>query len=376
MKSDLYNIINNYKANIFIIVLLPFVIALHLFLSTMPSTVEFFYSQKLFYIIASILSFLFNIFPFSVFEVIIIILFCTIIFYPIYTISKILLKPENIIKILMVFILKSMSFFSIIYFLFIFLWGLNYNRMPLSDTLNLNTEPASVIELESLCKNLLEKTLMLRERVKEDSSGVMIFDGDLESMINQTPLGYKNLSEQHKIFLGKYSTPKKMYLLSYIMSLTTTSGIYSPITGEANINIYPPLIFAPMTICHEIAHQIGFAREDEASFIGYLACKYHPNINYQYSGYLSVLTQAMNQLYKYDKTKFYDLKKQYSAGMKNDLNSVRKYWQQYSGTYVEKISEKTYNAYLKSNNQKDGIQSYGRVVDLLIGELRKDLKLK
>ena len=96
------------------------------------------------------------------------------------------MQPSNILKLLIKFILRSISFISIIYFLFIFLWGFNYNRLSLSDILGLNIEKTSVSDLENLCENLLQKTLELREQVKEDSSGVMIFETDLSDLISNT----------------------------------------------------------------------------------------------------------------------------------------------------------------------------------------------
>ena len=121
-----------------------------------------------------------------------------------------------------------------------------------------------------------------------------------------------------------------------------------------------------------MAHQRGFAREDEANFISYLACKNHPDISFQYSGYLDALRQVMDQLYRYDKSKYNDLKKKYSQGMTNDLHAVYQFWRNYSGSIVAKTTYKMNDTYLKLNRQKDGIHSYGRVVDLLIAEYRKN----
>ena len=228
----------------------------------------------------------------------------------------------------------------------------------------------NVSDLEILSEDLLEKTIALRKQIKEDSSGVMIFEKDLSDLINNAHLGYEIISKDYKVFSGKFSKPKKMYLLSYFYLIITTPGIYSPFTGEANINIYLPHIDLPSTICHEMAHQRGFAREDEANFISYLACKNHPNINFRYSGYLEALNQAMRQLYRYDKNIYYSIKNRYSQGMKNDLSIIDKFWKKYYGTSVQKTSNKIYDSYLKTNKQKDGIRSYGRVVDLLIAEFK------
>ena len=368
---DIAKFVQNHKLDMFIIVLLPLAMLLNLISSKLTNITETIYSENLFIVIARTLAILFNIFPFSIFEIIYITLFCIILSYIFITLFKILKQPSKLIEFLSMFIVRSMAFVSIIYFLFIFLWGFNYNRLPLSDILGLTINKASIYELESLCENLLEKTLEIREQVKEDSTGVMIFETNLSDIISSAHEGYAVLAKDYKVFSGKFSKPKKVYF-SNIMSIITIPGIYSPFTGEANINTYPPDIFLPSTICHEMAHQRGFAREDEANFISYLACKNHPDISFQYSGYLDALKHVMSQLYRYDKSKYNDLKKKYSQGMENDLHAVYQFWRNYSGTIVANTTDKMNDTYLKINRQKDGTHSYGRVVDLLIAEYRKN----
>ena len=355
------------KLDIFVIALLPLVMLFNWISSKLPNITETIYSEYIFIVIARILAILFNIFPFSIFEIICITLLCIIFSYTFITLLKILKQPSKLIELLSMLIIRSMTFVSIIYFLFIFLWGFNYNRLPLSDILGLTIDKASVDELESLCKNLLEETLELREQVKEDSTGVMIFEINLSNIISNAHEGYEVLAKDYKVFSGDFSKPKKVYF-SNIMSILNISGIYSPFTGEANINTYPPDIFLPSTICHEMAHQRGFAREDEANFISYLVCKNHTDPQFQYSGYLQALTHAMHKLKKYDQNKYNDIREIYSQGMNNDLNTVNQFWRNYSGTMIAKTSNKMNDNYLKINRQKDGTQSYGRVVDLLIAE--------
>ena len=76
----------------------------------------------------------------------------------------------------------------------IILWGFNYNRLPLADILSLKIEPMNVSDLEILSEDLLEKTILLREQIKEDSSGVMIFETDLSDLISKAHLGYEIIS--------------------------------------------------------------------------------------------------------------------------------------------------------------------------------------
>ena len=55
-----------------------------------------------------------------------------------------------------------------------------------------------------------------------------------------------------------------------MLSYLGISGIFIPFTCEANVNATLPDWEIPFTACHELAHQRGFAREDEANYVGYL----------------------------------------------------------------------------------------------------------
>jgi hypothetical protein len=118
-----------------------------------------------------------------------------------------------------------------------------------------------------------------------------------------------------------------------------------------------------------MAHQRGFAREDEANFIGYLVCKAHKDVDFQYSGYLLATIYSMNALYKYDIDSYNELTAKYNEGVRRDLQNNSEFWKQFEGP-IEEMQEKINDSYLKSNKQADGIYSYGRMVDLLLAEYR------
>jgi len=74
------------------------------------------------------------------------------------------------------------------------------------------------------------------------------------------------------------------------MSQQMVSGIYYPHSMEANVNSIMYIANYPAVMCHELSHLKGFIREDEANFIGYLACVNSEDDFFVYSGYLSVIS--------------------------------------------------------------------------------------
>ena len=155
------------------------------------------------------------------------------------------------------------------------------------------------------------------------------------------------------------------------MSYFGTSGIYFPFTGEANINADQPGFLLPAVICHEMAHQIGFASEDEANFIAYLTCRLNPDPLFQYSGNLMALIYSLNTLKKMDFDAYLQLKETCSKEVTEDIEANNQYWSSFYNPLMTMTSW-FYDLFLKANDQPEGIDSYNLMVDLLIGEYHKN----
>lgn len=326
------------------------------------------YSNHIFRAVNQVISLITGIIPLSVAELLVIGLLLYFLWALIRTMRKIILQPRQFIRILLKSTGSILIYVSIIYFCFIVLWGLNYHRLPFSEIAGLDAKPASFEELKVLCQDLIARTNRLRLQVKEDSKGIMYLPDGIGDAMNRASKGYKAASEFQPELGGQYGRPKGV-LLSTAMSYAGISGIYFPFTAEANINTRIPHSLIPSTTCHEMAHQRGFAREDEANYIAYLVCSVHPDPDFQYSGTLLALIHAMNALARQSPSEYLSLRQHYSEGVHRDLANINNFWKHHEGP-VEKASSKLNNAYLKSNKQDEGIKSYGRMVDLLIAEYR------
>jgi hypothetical protein len=65
------------------------------------------------------------------------------------------------------------------------------------------------------------------------------------------------------------------------------------------------------------------------------------------------------------------LKSKIDTNVLGDFAYAKAKWKKYQIPLVRKVSSTIYDLFLKSNNQDDGIQSYGLVVELLIAHNRK-----
>ena len=144
------------------------------------------------------------------------------------------------------------------------------------------------------------------------------------------------------------------------------AGIYSPFTVEANYNNAMVPYNIPHTLCHELSHLKGFMREDEANFIGFLACLESERREFRYSGYVMGWIYAGNALTAADPERYFAVRAQLDPEVLADLEENNRFWARYEGRVAE-VAEAVNDTYLKANDQEQGVASYGMVVDLMLG---------
>ena len=127
----------------------------------------------------------------------------------------------------------------------------------------------------------------------------------------------------------------------------------------------------PFSASHETAHQRGFAREDEANFAAYLACRFHPDPDFNYSGALAASVHASNALFMAGREAWQAVEATRSPAVKRDMGALRSWAERHEGA-VSRTSERINDAYLRTQGQAEGVRSYGRMVDLLLAERRAE----
>ncbi|HJC65728.1 MAG TPA: DUF3810 domain-containing protein [Candidatus Enterocloster excrementigallinarum] len=269
---------------------------------------------------------------------------------------------------------------SLLFFLFTVNCGINYYRQPFSSLSGLTIQPSSSQELYDLCSWLVEQIQDSVRQLEDQASEENGFSGQtsreplpsygkLLEYGRQGQLAMRRLGEEFPVLAGFYPAPKPL-LLSRILSVQQLCGVYSPFTVKANYNREMPLYNIPHTICHELSHLKGFMREDEANFIGYAACIHSEDLYFRYSGYLMGWVYAGNALAQADPEGFAALRSALPQAALTDLSYNNAYWDAFQGKVAE-VSTRVNDTYLKLQDQQDGIQSYGRVVDLMLAYHRR-----
>lgn len=114
-------------------------------------------------------------------------------------------------------------------------------------------------------------------------------------------------------------------------------------------------------------------REDEANFIGYLACINSDKGVFRYSGYLTGWVYAGNALARQDMESYRELYSSLKPEVIKDLRDNSQFWDQYEGKVAE-VANQVNDTYLKLNDQKEGVKTYGRMVDLMLAYHREGTK--
>ena len=264
---------------------------------------------------------------------------------------------------------RAAGLISLAAFVFVFFCGLNYYRPEFASFCGLTVRDSSSAELAALYEELMGEANALRARVPEGADGVMRLSGDFGENARLAREAVAKLADRYPVLPELPISPKPV-ANSWLMSRAQITGLFTNLTFEANINTLAPDYTVPATMCHELAHSRGFMREDEANFIGYLACLESDSDEVRYSGVMLALVHVNNRLYETDYDAYARIDAMMSDGVRRDFAQNSAYWAQFEDKVVAKVSEAVNDTYLKVNNQKDGTKSYGRMVDLLLADYR------
>ena len=300
-----------------------------------------------------------RIFPFSLFEVLVIFAL-PIFFLLIWLAFKIGKDKKSRIK----FIISFTAAISLIATSYIYTLGVGYHVSPLAEKLSLeNKQNIEKEELVHTFITVLDEVNKHAQLVRYEN-GKSKPDMTYDEISKKLSASYKALSEEYS-FMKTYKTRAKPVMASSFMSDAGITGIYSFFTGEPNVNVeYPPFTF-PFTAAHEFAHARGISRENEANFMAFLACISSGDAYLRYSGYLNMYQYLSSAVYSLDKDLYIEL----SAGLdKNalaDLQAASAVSKEHSNSVIGKINDKLNDFYLKSNGT-EGVVSYGYVVRLAV----------
>jgi Protein of unknown function (DUF3810) len=252
---------------------------------------------------------------------------------------------------------------SIFYFAFNFLWALNYYRIPLHEKLSIEKKYTEK-ELIAFTEKLIKKANQIHLSItKSDTMKVKVPYLQTE-IYALAPKAYSSLQKSMPFFGYSYKSIKPS-LISTQLCYMGFGGYLNPFTNEAQVNNRLPAYNLPTTTCHEMAHQIGYASESEANFIGYMASIYSNDIYFKYSGYTFALRYCLANVNKLNEKEAKKLLKLVNTGIQKNFAESEAFNKKYESV-VEDGFKYVYDNFLKINKQKDGLEGYSKFTGLLI----------
>ena len=325
-------------------------------LSLNPEFIERYYSNGFYQFTSKLFRYTLGWFPFSFGDLV-------YTFAIIYGLRWLYKNRKRIVKDTKLWFVDLFSAVSILYFAFHLLWGMNYYRIPLHKSLDLKKDYTTE-QLVSVTKQLIEKSNKIHLDITHNDSVKVDIPYSKRAILKRTSAGYDALKQSFP-HLEYHPQSVKTSLFSLPLTYMGFSGYLNPLTNEAQVDSYIPAYKFPTTASHEIAHQLGYAAENEANFIGCLAAISHNNIYFKYSGYTFGLRHCLNEIYMRDEQLYCDLVENVNTGILKNYEEVRDFWEAHQN-FIEPYFKIFYNGFLKVNNQDKGMESYSYVVALLV----------
>ena len=257
-------------------------------------------------------------------------------------------------------------FFLFVYVFFNLLWGLNYNRKGIAAQLHLDVKKFSMADLDSLTTKLqlrLNEYAPFVNQVQRDSLAKK------KKLFNETFFAFSEAGKQHSYL--KFS-PKsiKPSLFSYAGNYLGFQGYYNPFSGEGQVNTTIPRFLEPFVAMHEMAHQAGYAKENEANFVAFLASRNSSSAILLYSLYFNLYSYTIMEIWKRDSLRAKEFQHQLHPQGVKDFAEMSKFFRKYKNP-IEPVINWLYGHYLKANNQQGGKETYNEVVALLVAYYKK-----
>ncbi len=252
---------------------------------------------------------------------------------------------------------------SVVYFMFHILWAFNYYRVPLHKSLQLKSD-YSYVQLLSTTRNFIEKSNTIHRELGYADSVKIDLPYTQKEIFSKSLNGFENLENE---FPQLAYSPRSIKKSGWSLGLTYMgySGYLNPFSGEAQVNNLIKTYKFPVVACHEEAHQIGYAAENEANFIATLATLNNDDQYIQYAGYIFTLRYLINEVARNDEAEYYKLLETINPGILESYKEMRDFWDSYENPF-ETFSKVFWDNFLKANNQSKGIQSYNYMVALVV----------
>jgi hypothetical protein len=244
---------------------------------------------------------------------------------------------------------------SIVYLVFLAMWGFNYRRVPLETRLDYDPGRITFDAARALAMAAVAE-------VNEGRRAAVRAPFDEASLARAFAATQQALGDPRPAATGR----PKASMLGIYFRRAAIDGMTNPFMLEIILN--PDLLPAerPMVLAHEWAHLAGYAHETEANFVAWLACL-QGDAAARYSAWLSAYEHAARALPRDERARLPPLEE----GPREDLRAIAARYRR-SSPVVRTAARDVYDSYLRAHRVHEGVASYGAVVRLMLGAARDE----
>ena len=245
--------------------------------------------------------------------------------------------------------------------------GLNYNRMSVRKSMTLYGDTRSYEDYAETLLWAYSGMVNARSSLGEDYYGVAHMNTAFEVTVYDANVAVSSVGQHFDLGISPNYIRAKAVWLSRLWGYTDIVGVYDPFLGESNINTdYIDVLHFPVTVCHEITHARGYASETDANTIAILSCINSPRADFRYAGYYYIFMHLWNTVNDYADYEGVAMTDYFSRNdfkpVMRDINAYNEYRESFNtgpiADLISRFSEDVNNAFLESNGQEGGTDTY------------------
>ena len=251
---------------------------------------------------------------------------------------------------------RTVVFGAALYLWFALAWGLNYARTPLEEAIGYDATRVTAASLRALATRATDGV---------NAHYAAAHQAGFPATADVPPALTAALHDvERRLGRPRPTVPgrPKSTMFAHFFRASGVDGMHAPFLLETLLNpdLTPPE--RPAVLAHEWAHMAGYAPEADASFVGLVAAL-RADPPSQYSAWLALFDHAVGQLPPGEQRQFLA---RLDPGPRADRRAISDRLQARVDV-VARASWETYDQYLKAQGVAEGVASYNRVVQLLLG---------
>lgn len=240
--------------------------------------------------------------------------------------------------------------------------GLNFYASPLSQDLHMEEKVITQEDLEQALIYFRDKANDLAVQMPRNADGALDFE-DFDTLAEKAGDGFTALKMQgYSVFAGSTLPVKKLAWKKLYTSMGIC-GVTMAVTGEAAVNPDIPDSTLPFVMCHEMAHRMAIAAENDANFAAFLACNANDDLQFQYSAYYMAYRYCRNAL---GGSAAATIHQGASDLLKRDLSDYDEFFDRNKSQVATNVANKVNDTYIQASGDSQGVKSYGQVATQLV----------